>query len=254
MNQPNSNGFPDKHAMPGRKRHAQWIKQFYRWIGYYVALLASKTPCTPNMITISRLFFISTASIFIYWNYSIPHHRILIIVCIFLFSMLDAADGSLATLTDNKTDLGAWLDPQIDRIGFLILFISISAHLAENERSLFWAIFPLVVLQVFYMRNLVHSDIRLKEKFKNLRAYSVRREKEPDQRSAARETTAREGVVAILKLQFLPHTHNVALYIMISVGTGCLKLGMVFIGLMLFVWYIWANVNVIRGAVSLTRK
>ena len=116
----------------GMKKHAHWIKHFYRWIGYYVASILAHTPISPNLVTASRLLWVLIASFCIYfseeWSY-----RLIAIVCLFLFSMLDAADGTLAVMIDKKSVLGSWLDPLIDRFGLLILSLSIAFMFGDES-------------------------------------------------------------------------------------------------------------------------
>ena len=96
----------------------------YRICGYYLAKLLKHTFITPNQITLSRILLIVTASwIIIYEN---QFMQIVAAILIILFSMFDALDGSLAVEKNQRTVLGAWLDPQVDRLGFLILFLPVA--------------------------------------------------------------------------------------------------------------------------------
>lgn len=232
------------------KKHQQWIKQVYRWIGYGVARVAGKTPITANQVTLSRLVFMAAAACCIqlgpgpwFW---------LAAFFIFLFSMLDAADGMVAKL--KKTSLlGAWLDPQIDRIGFLILFSAVAGKLAVTvDNAPLWVWICMASYILFMFRGQLEADIYYKGKFLAIKEALNPKGKAAEDGPAENKAPARsfwrvvKGWIAAVKLQTAPHTHNVALYIMIALVCNRLAAGIVFIGSYAGLWLLWENLKVLR--------
>lgn len=228
-----------------KKKHEQIIKQIYRQMSYYFAEKLRYSSITPNQITLSRIILIFLTSLLILSeNYFL--HLTAAILLIF-FSFLDALDGSLATLKNQFSLLGTWLDPQIDRLGFLVLFITIAYNLSkENE---FYIYLTMYVLVIFYFRGLISSDIRTKDKFTKLRDGQI------DKKSNILKTNIKKNnLLSLIKLQTAPHTHNVTLYIAIGLIFKIINFIMIFLGFYLTIWYLWQNYKIITKTINLDNQ
>ena len=85
------------------KKHTQYIKKLYRIVGNLLAPHIKIYGISANQITISRIFFVLTGSIFILYDNII--FKIITLICFIIFSLFDAIDGSLARIT-KKSLLG----------------------------------------------------------------------------------------------------------------------------------------------------
>ena len=229
-----------------KKKHEQYIKQIYRLMGYYLAEKLKNTPIRPNHITISRILLIALASIFILSNSYILHVSAAFLII--LFSMFDALDGSLALLKDDFSVVGTWLDPQIDRLGFLILFLTLAFYL--STQSELYIYLTMYVLVIFYFRGLIPSDIKLKDKF------ALLREKYPKKNmiNPTNKANKENELFYQIKLQTSPHTHNVAMYIAIGLILKITNLIIIFLGFYLTLWYIRENYKVLMKAIKVDKK
>ena len=82
--------------------------------------IISKTPITPNMVTIFNSFL----AIFIFYlAYNQKYIGVAILIQVYLF--LDILDGNLARYKNMKSDLGAKLDNINDRIFYTLIFVFI---------------------------------------------------------------------------------------------------------------------------------
>ena len=82
--------------------------------------IISKTPITPNMVTIFNSFI---AMFIFYLAYNQKYIGVAILIQIYLF--LDILDGNLARYKNMKSDLGAKLDNINDRIFYTLIFVFI---------------------------------------------------------------------------------------------------------------------------------
>ena len=232
------------------KYHSQFIKKVYRVWGHHLAQLLKGTSITANQVTLSRIFLIGAASLCILSG-SYPL-KIVAAVLIILFSMFDALDGSLAAAKDQRSVLGAWLDPQVDRLGFLLLFLTIAYYLADIDQNYVYLVF--YTLTMFYFRGLVGLDVRLKEKFSLLRENTQIESADLKDKNTLKSTES--GLVRLLKrihLEASPHTHNLGLYVAIGLVIDRLDLVMIFVSCYITIWYIWENYKVLRKAKSLQK-
>ena len=94
---------------------------FYRPVGYAWALLARKLRITPNMITIASIFIGAAAGVLFY--YPDLKFNIIGMLLLILANSFDSADGQLARMTDNKTQLGRILDGLAGNIWFVIIYV-----------------------------------------------------------------------------------------------------------------------------------
>jgi phosphatidylglycerophosphate synthase len=228
------------------KKHDQIIKQIYRTISYYLAEKLKNTAISPNHITISRVILIILASIFILsYNYTFHIFASLLLI---LFSIFDALDGSLASKKDKYSVLGTWLDPQIDRLGFLLLFLTISIYLSSIGKV--YIFLSMYVLVIYIFRSLIPTDIRLKDKFMSLRENNPKNIKSNSNNNQKKTNK----FLYQIKLQTSPHTHNIILYIALGLIFKSLNLIIIFLSIYLSLWYLWENYKVITKAIIIDKK
>ena len=100
---------------------------FYRPIGYRWALFFNKLGITPNSVTIASIFLGVAAGVLFYYN------DITMTLCgIFMLiwaNSYDSADGQLARLTGQKSELGRILDGTSGDFWFITIYASICLRL-----------------------------------------------------------------------------------------------------------------------------
>lgn len=111
---------------------------FYRPIGYRWALLFKQLGITPNSVTIASIFLGVAAGILFYYN------DIRITLCgIFLLiwaNSYDSADGQLARLTGQKSELGRILDGTSGDFWFITIYASICLRLSIEWGIWIWGL------------------------------------------------------------------------------------------------------------------
>lgn len=103
---------------------------FYRPIGYQWALLFKKLRITPNWVTFASIILGVAAGILFYYN-DIKLTLIGIGLMIWANSY-DSADGQLARLTGQKSELGRILDGVCGDLWFITIYISICTRLTPE--------------------------------------------------------------------------------------------------------------------------
>ncbi len=117
---------------------------FYRPIGYMWACLFRKLNITPNAVTIASIFIGVAAGVFMY-PANIGLNIIGIILLIWANSY-DSADGQLARLTKQYSQLGRILDGVAGDLWFIAIYIAIclrtngTVPFFESHRQLIWII------------------------------------------------------------------------------------------------------------------
>lgn len=110
---------------------------FYRKLGYRVAVLAARTGIRPNAITIISIFWGVLAGHLYYYNDIIIN--ILGIAALIVANTLDSADGQLARMTNDKTQLGRILDGLAGNIWFVSIYIHLALRMhAAGMGSWIW--------------------------------------------------------------------------------------------------------------------
>jgi phosphatidylglycerophosphate synthase len=232
------------------KEHSQFIKKFYRECGHYIAIKFKNTRLTANGVTILRIPIIILVSVFILTDVYLFHVAAAFLIII--FSMFDALDGSLATIKNERSVLGSWLDPQVDRLGFLILFIIISYYLSNiNEGYIYLTMYT---LNMFYFRGLIPADIRLKDKFILLREGNHKDLNSIENNKILGGGVGLTSVLKKIHLQISPHTHNVALYIAIGLVFNIVEFIMVYLAMYISLWYLWESYKVIMKAINIDER
>lgn len=230
------------------KRHSQWIKQIYRQIGHVLALGLRHTPISANFVTVSRLFFMGLAGWLIFVDTYLAHLGAAF--CVFVFCMFDALDGSLATMKDQRSKLGLWLDPQTDGLGLLILFTAMAFYL--ERYGAYWNYITMYTAWMFLFRGwYLPTLINGMDRFEPFRWQGERSSSETTDEYLK---TRKVSLLGEIKHQTLPHTHNVGLYIIIGLVVGQLHWAIAFTGFYLTLWYIAMNLRIIKLARKLDAK
>lgn len=225
-----------------KKTHTQYIKKIYRIIGEKLAPYFRKIGISANQITLSRIFFVSIGSILILNDDFFS--KFFTLIFLLIFSLFDAADGSLARIT-KKSLLGMWLDTVIDRLGLLIIFtfFAIKLSFLYDEMTLI-IIINYLILILYFIKSSLLSDISVKEKYSQFRERdsslgildNTKIEDQPEKYTFdfLKENLNFKNTLEFLHHQFSPHTANLILYM------GLINLfNLFYIGLLLlFVFYV----------------
>jgi len=115
----------------------EWIDLlFYRPIGYRWAILFEKLGVTPNAITIASIFLGVASGFFFYYNDLLLN---LIGMCLLVWAnMYDSADGQLARMTGQKSELGRILDGVSGDFWFISIYIALCLRMAPEWGSGIW--------------------------------------------------------------------------------------------------------------------
>ena len=115
----------------------EWIDLiFYRPIGYLWALFFHKLGITPNTITILSIFLGVGAGVLFY-----PQDLLLNGIGMLLLvwaNMYDSADGQLARMTGQKSDLGRILDGVSGDLWFISIYVSLCLRLTPDWGWWIW--------------------------------------------------------------------------------------------------------------------
>ena len=109
----------------------EWIDLlFYRPIGYRWALLFRRLGVTPNAITIASIFLGIAAGILFYYNDLLIN---IIGMCLLVWAnMYDSADGQLARMTGQKSEIGRILDGVSGDFWFISIYVAICLRLTPE--------------------------------------------------------------------------------------------------------------------------
>ncbi len=106
----------------------EWIDLlFYRPIGFRWALLFRRLGVSPNAVTIASIFLGVAAGVMFYFT-SLPLNIIGMVLLVWANSY-DSADGQLARLTDQKSELGRILDGMSGDCWFIAIYLAICLRL-----------------------------------------------------------------------------------------------------------------------------
>ncbi len=115
----------------------EWIDLiFYRPIGYQWALFFHKLGFTPNTVTIISIFLGVGAGILFY-----PENLVLNGIGMLLLvwaNMYDSADGQLARMTGQKSELGRILDGVCGDLWFISIYVAICLRLTPTWGIWIW--------------------------------------------------------------------------------------------------------------------
>lgn len=115
----------------------EWIDLlFYRPIGYRWALLFQKLGVTPNAITIASIFLGVAAGILFYYNDLLLN---VVGMCLLVWAnMYDSADGQLARMTGQKSELGRILDGVSGDFWFITIYVALCLRLTPEWGYWIW--------------------------------------------------------------------------------------------------------------------
>lgn len=120
---------------------------FSRFFGYYLALLGKSLRLTPNQVSVLSLIFGLVAGVLFFFQDQL---WITFAACFLLsFSgVLDSADGQLARMTGQSSDLGRKIDAIIDTLVFIACYVGGSLYFFQNGFG--WSIFLLAALAGYF--------------------------------------------------------------------------------------------------------
>lgn len=115
----------------------EWIDLlFYRPIGYRWALLFYKLGVTPNAITVASIFLGVAAGVLFYYNDLLIN---VIGMCLLIWAnMYDSADGQLARMTGQKSEIGRILDGVSGDFWFISIYAAICLRLTPEWSYWIW--------------------------------------------------------------------------------------------------------------------
>jgi phosphatidylglycerophosphate synthase len=117
----------------------------YRRISIRLAVIFAKMRMTPNQVTVwSFIFSMIAAAMFGFESMTIA---LLGLIPFHIGKILDCADGQLASLTDQRSALGAFLDPFFDRIVDAATLTGLAVGLYVRTDNL-WGIFMVLAFVV----------------------------------------------------------------------------------------------------------
>ena len=120
---------------------------FSRFFGYYFALLSKWLRLTPNQVSLASL----VAGLFSGYLFYFQDSPMLILwACFFitLSGVLDSADGQLARMTGQSSDIGRKIDAIIDTFVFVACYIGGSLYFLQTDYG--WWIIPLAALGGYF--------------------------------------------------------------------------------------------------------
>lgn len=115
----------------------EWIDLlFYRPIGYRWALLFQKLGVSPNAITIASIFLGVAAGVLFYYNDLLLN---VVGMCLLVWAnMYDSADGQLARMTGQKSELGRILDGVSGDFWFISIYVALCLRLTPEWGYWIW--------------------------------------------------------------------------------------------------------------------
>ena len=134
-----SNGTTNKNLQASLKSAdtEEWIDLlFYRPVGYRWALLFEKIGVSPNAVTIASIFLGVIAGCLFYFNDVLIN---MVGMCFLVWAnMYDSADGQLARMTGQKSELGRILDGLCGDIWFITIYAAICLRLTGEWGYWIW--------------------------------------------------------------------------------------------------------------------
>ena len=121
------------------------------------AYILSKTPITPNQVSILSLLFVVGAGVF----FSLGTYKLVLwgALLSWIGVVLDHSDGELARFKEMQSDFGAWFDGVLDRVGDIVIIGGMSIHLFLHTPELYSIIIGLFAIVSTTMWRLVAFHI-----------------------------------------------------------------------------------------------
>lgn len=115
----------------------EWVDLlFYRPIGYQWALLFQKMGVSPNAVTIASIFLGIGAAVLFYFDDLVLN---LIGMALLVWAnMYDSADGQLARMTGQKSEIGRMLDGLCGDLWFFSIYFAICLRLTPEWSFYIW--------------------------------------------------------------------------------------------------------------------
>tara|TARA_B100000029_G_C17536032_1_gene944911 strand:- start:92 stop:814 length:723 start_codon:yes stop_codon:yes gene_type:complete len=232
------------------KHHESWLKEAHRWAGDHVATLLAHTFLTPTHVTLIR----ASCGLVSAWLIAMVGSATALrwaAFFLYLFSMLDAADGSLAKKKGEGTLAGAWLDRQADGIGFLAVFIAIAVRLGvSHDGAYFWPLIAILSLTMTTVVHLMNWVLRNKTVFKPL----LTKPKEEVHVNPGHEPANDLSIATKLKRQLGPGYHKVSLIAMLGLIFNQLELAVASILAFMVAWWLYRTLQVLMRAMRVDAK
>lgn len=110
------------------RRLREMIEAYVKGLLQPAARRLAATGITPNQVTIAGLITVLIAALLIGYGYLIAGG-----ILFLAGSLFDLMDGVLARAQDRTTDIGAFLDSSLDRIGEGLVFAALVLHFARQD-------------------------------------------------------------------------------------------------------------------------
>ena len=127
---------------------------FYRPIGYFWALFFNRLGVTPNQITIASIFIGVAAGVCFYFTSF--YINLLGVFLLIWANSYDSADGQLARMTGQKTELGRILDGACSGFWFVSIYVAIVLRLWPVWS--FWILLLAIVAGYFHSKQASTAD------------------------------------------------------------------------------------------------
>lgn len=115
----------------------EWIDLlFYRPIGYWWAVLFRKCGISPNAVTVASIFLGIAAGVLFY--FSDLWLNVLGMLLLVWANMYDSADGQLARMTGQKSEVGRILDGVCGDLWFISIYVAICLRLTPEWGYSIW--------------------------------------------------------------------------------------------------------------------
>ena len=130
---------PPKPAYPQRPRELQDTlnHHLYHPLAWRLALLLSRTPLTPNMVSVIGACFVMAAG-FSYAQPGWPAPALIGMALHMSWHVVDGADGDLARITGRASPIGEMVDGLCDYGSHLVLYLVLGWLLAAQIGLLGW--------------------------------------------------------------------------------------------------------------------
>lgn len=120
---------------------------FYRPIGYCWALLFRKLKVSPNAVTIAGIFIgVAAGILFYYDNLLINIYGMLLLMWA---NSYDSADGQLARMTGQKSNIGRILDGVCGDLWFFAIYLALCLRMT-NDGTAWYIIWPLAAVAGYF--------------------------------------------------------------------------------------------------------
>ena len=133
-----------ENSLKSQDTEEWWDIHFNSPIGFFWAKCAMVLHITPNMITIASIFIGAFGGFLFYYNNL--KLNIIGMLLLTLANTFDSADGQLARLTNNKTQLGRILDGLAGDVWFIVIYIVICVRLVHFNHFNAWGVWSFGVL------------------------------------------------------------------------------------------------------------